>query len=84
MPSAEIEQLLRKRRAERRTRLHGLRNVFLDRLLSILRVTQAQWEEETRASDEADRLREELKVFMEPLGTSRSVRYHRASGNLLP
>lgn len=69
-----LAELSRKRKAERRERLRGLRDVFLDRLLSILRVTQAQWEEETRASEEADRLREELKVFMEPLRKDLYVR----------
>lgn len=69
-----LAELSRKRKAERRARLLGLRDVFLDRLLSILRLTHAQWEEETRASEEADRLREELRVFMEPLRKELYVR----------
>jgi GTP-binding protein EngB required for normal cell division len=69
-----LRELAKKRKAEHHKRLQELRGIFLDRVLSILRVTQAQWEEETRASEEAERLRKDLAVFMEPLHKDLYVR----------
>ena len=69
-----LSALAGKRRAEAGQRLRESRDGFLDRVLSILAVTQAQWEEETRAGEEAERLREDLAVFMDPLRKELHVR----------
>ncbi len=69
-----LRELAQKRKAEHLRRLWKIRDVFLDRVLTILRVVMEQWEQETRASEEAARLREELAVFMEPLRKDLHVR----------
>ena len=69
-----LRELAQGRKVEHLKRLKQVRDVFLDRVLTILHVTRAQWEEETRASEEAERLREELAVFMEPLRKELHVR----------
>jgi hypothetical protein len=69
-----LRALLLKRRAEHRQRLNELRDNFLSHIQTILHVTQLQWEEETRASDEAQQLRDDLAVFMEPLRKELHVR----------
>jgi hypothetical protein len=40
---------------------------FFHRVLATIRVNQARWREEARASEEAERLRGELDEFLEPL-----------------
>ena len=69
-----LQELAQKRKVEHLQRLQSVRDVFLDCVLSILRVIREQWEQETRASEEAARLREELAVFMEPLRKELHVR----------
>ena len=69
-----LQELAQKRKVEHLQRMQGVRDVFLDRVLSILRVIREQWEQESRASEEAARLREELSVFMEPLRKELHVR----------
>ena len=54
--------------------LFELRNIFFGRVQTILKVTQAQWEEDTRAREEAERLREDLRLFMQPLRDDFHVR----------
>ena len=69
-----LRDLAQKRKIEHLKRLNDVRDVFLDRVLTTLRVVKAQWEVETRASEEAARLREEMTVFMEPLRKELHVR----------
>jgi hypothetical protein len=57
-------------RARREAEIHRLEEVrshFQSRLDAALKVIQAQWMEDTRATEEAERLREEFLVFIEPL-----------------
>lgn len=48
-------------------RVEGVRHDFRARLDAILEVIQAQWMEDARAIAEAERLREEILLFLEPL-----------------
>jgi hypothetical protein len=57
-------------RRQRDAQAHRLREVggdFFQRVLATVRVNQARWREEARASEEAERLRGELDEFIEPL-----------------
>jgi GTP-binding protein EngB required for normal cell division/uncharacterized protein (DUF4415 family) len=48
-------------------RVEEIRHDFQTRLDTILTVIQAQWMEDARATGEAERLREEITLFLEPL-----------------
>src|SRR5262249_37475826 len=64
---ASLEELARSRRADRKALLREASTDFFSRLLSTLRLTQARWQEETKATQEAEQLRKELESFLEPL-----------------
>lgn len=58
------------RRSRRQAEVRRLEEILLNfrsRLDTTLRVIQAQWMEDTRATEEAERLREEFLVFLDPL-----------------
>ena len=69
-----LANIARERRTQRMSRLHTLCAGFSHRVLALLEVIRAQWEEETRASDEATRLRDDLEVFLTPLRKELHVR----------
>lgn len=50
------------------------RNLLIERLLSTLRVIQHQWQEDLRAEDESERLRQQLLHFLRPLREEFRVR----------
>ncbi len=50
------------------------RNLLIERLLSTLRVIQHQWQEDSRAEEEAERLRQQLLHFLQPLREEFRVR----------
>lgn len=59
---------------ERAARLREAGANFFNRLFSNLRLNQARWQEENRASEEAEQLRGELETFLEPLRKEFNVR----------
>jgi hypothetical protein len=71
---ASLEELARSRRADRVARLRELSADFFSRLRSTLRLNQARWQDETRATEEAERLRAELESFLQPLRKEFNVR----------
>lgn len=60
-----LGSLARERREVQVKRLQDKADLFQDRVTSILRVIQAQWQEQTRAAEEADRLRSDLSDFLQ-------------------
>ncbi|MBC7820764.1 MAG: dynamin family protein [Planctomycetaceae bacterium] len=50
------------------------RNLLIERLLSTLRVIQHQWQEDSRAEDESERLLKQLLHFLQPLREEFRVR----------
>lgn len=62
-----LQELASEQRAERSARLEEVSGSFFTRVFSTLRVNQARWREETRATEEAERLRADLDLFLEPL-----------------
>jgi GTP-binding protein EngB required for normal cell division len=66
--------LARNRRDRAGRKLEEQTTLFHERLNTTLRLINAQWEAETRAEEEAARLREELEVFMQPLRIELGVR----------
>lgn len=69
-----LEEIVRFRRAEYVNRLREVSGGFLSRLLSALRLNQARWQEENRATEEAEQLRGQLESFLEPLRKEFNVR----------
>ncbi len=59
--------LARRQRELKALRLREVSEDFFHRVLATVRVNQARWREEARASQEAERLRGELDEFLEPL-----------------
>jgi hypothetical protein len=59
--------LARRQREVQALRLREVGGDFFHRVLASVRVNQARWREEARASEEAERLRGELDEFLEPL-----------------
>jgi GTP-binding protein EngB required for normal cell division len=66
--------LARDRRGRTGRKLEEQGTLFHERLNTTLRLIEAQWEAETRAEEEAARLREDLEVFMQPLRIELGVR----------
>ncbi len=60
-------KLARRHRGAQELRLREVGGDFFQRVLATVRVNQAQWREETRASEEAERLRGELDEVLTPL-----------------
>ena len=70
----ELRGLARGWRTRRRERIQTAEQDFIERVRSTLQVHHAQWQEETRAQEEAERLRADLEVFLEPLRDEYLVR----------
>ncbi|QVL33864.1 dynamin family protein [Telmatocola sphagniphila] len=64
---AGLTDLARSQRQAQALRLREVGGDFFQRVLATVRVNQAKWREEARASQEAERLRSELDEFLEPL-----------------
>ncbi len=64
---ASLLRQARHRRESEAARVAEERANFASKLLTTLDLIRAQWHEENRASQEAERLREEFLVFLEPL-----------------
>jgi GTP-binding protein EngB required for normal cell division len=62
-----LEKLAKERRAKSMVRLRDRVSVFREQVITTLRLIEAQWEGESRAEEEAARLREDLEVFIQPL-----------------
>jgi hypothetical protein len=62
-----LDSLVAERREKALGRLRDLSSVFLEQVVTSLRLMEAQWEGVGRAEEEAARLREELEVFIRPL-----------------
>ncbi len=60
-----LQQLAHERRDGKLQRLHDRAEILRDRVTSTLRVIEAQWGEQTRATEEAERLRRELADFLQ-------------------
>ncbi len=69
-----LEGLARSRRAEHAGHVLEVTATFFSRLLSALRLNQARWQEENRATDEVELLRGELESFLGPLRKEFNVR----------
>jgi GTP-binding protein EngB required for normal cell division len=72
--AGSLTALARERRARASQRLKEQTTLFHERLSATLRLIRAQWETESRAEEEAARLREELEFFMQPLRRELGVR----------
>jgi hypothetical protein len=62
-----LRDLARRRREAQALRLREVGSDFFHRVLTTVRVNQARWREETRAIEEAERLRSELDDFLVPV-----------------
>lgn len=62
-----LEAVVADRHEKALGRLRELSLVFLDQVVTSLRLIEAQWEGVGRAEEEAARLRDELEVFIRPL-----------------
>jgi len=62
-----LQNLSIQRRNAALEKLNASRSLFLERTSTQVRVLMEKWEEETRAKEEADELREQLNIFMAPL-----------------
>jgi GTP-binding protein EngB required for normal cell division len=62
-----LDSLVAERRDKALGRLRDISSVFLEQVVTSLRLIEAQWEGVGRAEEEAARLREELEVFIRPL-----------------
>lgn len=69
-----IESLARNRRRKAMTRLKERATVFREQLVTTLKLIEAQWESESRAEEEAARLRADLEVFIQPLRSELGIR----------
>lgn len=69
-----LSVLAKQRHEDRVARLHEKQDGFCSRLSAAILLVQAQWQQETRAAEEAERLRSELTVFLEPLRKELNVR----------
>ena len=63
---AGLTELARRQRETQSLRLREVGGDFFQRVLATVRVNQAKWREEVRATQEAERLRSELDEFLEP------------------
>ena len=64
---ASLERLAQDRKQKAIARLLEQRSLFRDRVITTLRLQQAQWEGETHAEEEVAKLKQELEVFIRPL-----------------
>lgn len=83
----QLRRLARDWRARRTERIRVAERDFVERVRSTLQVHHAQWKEETRAQEEAERLRGDLEGFLEPLRKEYHVRqgqYREFLKNSLP
>lgn len=64
---ASLGDLARRRLAAQTLRQREVGDAFFHRTLSTIRVNQVRWQEETRATEVAERLRGELDLFLSPL-----------------
>lgn len=70
----QLAALAAARKQERIVRLRQKQDDLCEHIAKTLLLVQAQWQQETRACEEADKLRADLKVFMEPLRKELNVR----------
>ena len=63
---ASLESLAQRINARRRERLERTRSLFFSSLTTRLKLLREQWQQETRAEEDAARLREELGVVVKP------------------
>ncbi len=73
---AGLTELARRQREAQALRLREVGEDFFHRVLATVRVNQARWREEARATEEAERLRGELDEFLEP----RRKEFHARQG----
>lgn len=69
-----LAALAKQRREDRVSRLQEKQDGFCTRIAASLKLIQAQWQQETRAVEEAERLRTELSLFLQPLRQELHVR----------
>jgi GTP-binding protein EngB required for normal cell division len=69
-----LTTMARARQAKANQRLEGQRALFRERLSATLRVIQGQWGSDSRAEEEAQKLKTELDLFMDPLRKELHVR----------
>lgn len=62
-----LASMAKKLRLDRLAKFHEQKDGFFRRLLSTIRVNHVRWKEDKRAEEEAEGLRQELQVFLEPL-----------------
>lgn len=62
-----LESLARNQRASHEQRVEELGTDFFNRTMATVQVIQSSWSAENRASEEAESLRRELDVFLQPL-----------------
>lgn len=62
------------RRANVERRLADQRSLLFDKLSAVLRMIQGQWESDSRAEAEAEQLKQDLDLFMDPLRKELHVR----------
>jgi GTP-binding protein EngB required for normal cell division len=72
--AGSLSALAGERRDRAGRRLEEQTALFHERLSVTLRLIEAQWEAESRAEEEAARLREDLELFMQPLRIELGVR----------
>jgi GTP-binding protein EngB required for normal cell division len=62
------------RRANAKQSLENQRSLFSERVFTTLRLIEGQWESDSRAEEEGEKLRQELDLFMLPLRKELHVR----------
>jgi GTP-binding protein EngB required for normal cell division len=69
-----LETMAKERVSQRKQRLRSASDTFRERLTTTLGVVAAQWSSDARAGEEAERLREDLELFIKPLREELLVR----------
>ena len=85
--SASLEALAKRHRAEQSRRINDARRVFFSSVNTHLLLIREQWVQETRAGEEAEKLRAELTEFLKPLRSefdNRQGAYREFLKNTLP
>jgi hypothetical protein len=71
---ASLTTMAAERQSKANQSLEDQRALFRERVSTSLRVIQGQWDSDARAEEEAQRLKEELDLFMDPLRKEFHVR----------
>jgi hypothetical protein len=69
-----LTSMAAERRAKAKKSLDSQTSLFLERVSTTLRVIEGQWKSDSRAEEEAQKLKQELDVFMYPLRKELHVR----------